>query len=121
MFALNKTNASFPKLPSHIKEGSSQRKVQYVLAQQREEMLAKQKAEAAKKKIYYDYRTKVPWNPNSSPSCSVSVNSVAVDANRVPSVKGSRLQKTTRQFSWLMFSTQFTRPRCLNNMATLAV
>ena len=88
MFALNKTNASFPKLPSHIKEGSSQRKVQYVLAQQREEMLAKQKAEAAKKNIYYDYRTKVPWNPNSLPSCSENVNSVAVDANGVPSVKG---------------------------------
>jgi len=72
---------------------AAQRKAEYVVAQQREEMLAKHQAEAAKKTIYYDYRTRVPWNPNSSSSCSVSVNSVAVDANGVPTVKGQGMRQ----------------------------
>jgi hypothetical protein len=100
MFALQKTKTNFPKLPSHTKEGSSQtsyvavqqRKAEYVVAQQREEMLAKQQSEAAKKNIYNDYRTRVPWSPNSVPSCSVSVNLVAVDANGVPTVKGQGMR-----------------------------
>jgi hypothetical protein len=91
MFAPKKTLANFPKLGS-LKTAAQQREAEYVVAQQREEMLAKQEEEAAKKNIYNDYRTRVPWNPNSMPSCSVSVNSVAVDANGVPAVKGQGMR-----------------------------
>ena len=87
MFAPTKTLANFPKLGSS-QTAAQHREAEYVVARQREEMLAKQEEEAAKKNIYYDYRTIVPWNPNSVPSCSVCVNSVAVDANGVPTVKG---------------------------------